>query len=261
MTDIFVPMMMKERATLVSPNNFWLRIFVKLRPGVLVRPVDDRMRAAFRQIQLERAKAFVNVMPQQLARHFAESIWLSPAVSGRSNLQRDYRESLGALAVLAGLVLLIACANVANLMTARAAARAKEMALRVSIGAGRWRLAQMLIVESATISVLASAAGTLFAWWAAPFVVGMINPPDDPARLPLSADWRVVGFGLALTLAVTILFGLAPAVRGVRRETGRGIEGRRCAAFAPPPDERPDCGAGGFLHPGTVCGRVVCGHV
>jgi predicted permease len=127
--------------------------------------------------------------------------------------------------VLVALVLLIACANVANLMTAQAAARAREMALRVSIGAGRWRLVQLVLVESAWIALLAAAMGGFFAWWSAPFVVGRINPPDNPARLFLPADWRVLGFGLALTLAVTLLFGLAPALRASAVKPASALKG------------------------------------
>jgi predicted permease len=138
---------------------------------------------------------------------------LEPAAAGRSNLQRDYRRPLAALGILVMLVLLISCANVANLMTAQAAARAREMALRVAIGAGRWRLVQLVLVESAWIAGLATAIGGLFAWWSAPFIVGMINPSHDPARLALPADWRVLGFGTALGCGVTFLFGLAPALR------------------------------------------------
>jgi len=115
--------------------------------------------------------------------------------------------------VLVALVLLIACANVANLMTAQAGSRAREMALRVSIGAGRGRLVQLVLVESAWLAFLAAALGGVFAWWATPAVVSMINPPDNPARLFLPADWRVLGFGLALTVGVMLLFGLAPALR------------------------------------------------
>ena len=126
-----------------------------------------------------------------------------------------------ALGILVALVLLIACANVANLMTAQAAARAREMALRVSIGAGRWRLVQLVLVESAWLALLATAIGGLFAWWAAPFIVGMINPPDNPARLVLPADWRVLAFGLALACGVTFLFGLAPALRASAVQAGR----------------------------------------
>src|SRR5438045_7396489 len=128
-------------------------------------------------------------------------------------MQKDYRLSLTALGVLVALVLLIATANVANLMTAQAAARASEMALRVSIGAGRYRLVQLVLVESAWLTFLAAAIGGLFAAWSAPFVVSRINPPENPARLVLPSDWRVVAFAMVLTLAVMFLFGLAPALR------------------------------------------------
>ena len=87
------------------------------------------------------------------------------------------------------------------------------MALRVSIGAGRWRLVQLVLVESALLACIAAAIGGLFAWKSAPLIVNMINLRDNPARLILPADWRVLLFGLALALGVTILFGLAPALR------------------------------------------------
>ena len=150
---------------------------------------------------------------KEIDEYLNHPLLLEPAAAGASGLQGDYRASLAALGVLVVLVLLIACANVANLMTAQAAARAREMALRVSIGAGRGRLVQLVLVESAWLAFLAAAIGGLFAWWSAPFVVGMINPPDNPARLVLPADWRVLSFGLVLTVGVMLLFGLAPALR------------------------------------------------
>jgi predicted permease len=212
-TDIFLPMMMKNPRTLASSTNFWLRTLVQLKPGVAADGVYARLRATFRSIQEERAKGFMGMSKLRLEQFLKEKLLLEPASAGRSNLQRDYRVSLMALGILVLLVLLIASANVANLMTAQAAARAREMALRVSIGAGRWRLVQLILVESAWLAFLATALGALFAWWSAPYIVGMINPPTDPARLALPADWRVLGFALALTLGVTFLFGMAPAVR------------------------------------------------
>jgi predicted permease len=145
-------------------------------------------------------------------------IVLTPAGGGTSALQQTYRRSLVIIGFLVAIVLLIACVNVANLMTAHAAARAREMALRVSIGAGRARLIQLVIMESAWTAFAASSLGIAFAWWAAPFTLGMINPVDTPVRLDLPADMRVTAFALTLTLLVTMLFGLAPALRasGVR---------------------------------------------
>jgi len=128
-------------------------------------------------------------------------------------MQGDYCVSLAVLAVMAALLLLIACANVANLMAGQAAARTREMALRVSIGAGRGRLVQLVLLESAWLAFLAAVIGSAFAWWSAPLIVNMINPPDNPARLALPADWRVVTFGFALSICVMLLSGLAPALR------------------------------------------------
>ena len=96
-------------------------------------------------------------------------------------------------------------AYVANLMMAQAAVRAREMALRISIGAGRWRLIQMVLLESTMLSLPSAALGALFAWWSAPFVVGRISPADNPARLILAADWRIFAFGITdLALQVAL---------------------------------------------------------
>ena len=211
--DIFVPVMMKNPRTLASLNNFWMRILVQLRPDVASEPVQERLRATFRALQEERLQGFPTQSQRDRDRFFQEKLSLEPASAGRSNLQQQYREALAAFGVLVALVLLIACANVANLMTAQAAARAREMALRVSIGAGRWRLVQLVLLESAWIAFLAATMGAAFAWWSAPLIVGMINPAAYPARLVLPADWRVLGFGMALACGVTLLFGLMPALR------------------------------------------------
>ena len=222
-TDIFVPTMM--HAGVNRSNWSWFRTWARLKPGVAVEPVRDRLRAVFRAFREERVKEFAGWPKQRRDRFVNETLLLEPAAAGVSMLQRDYRRPLAALGVLVALVLLIACANVANLMTAQAAARAREMALRVSIGAGRWRLVQLVLVESVWLAFLASAIGGLFAWWSAPFVVGMIDSPDNPARLSLPADWRVLGFGLALALGVTFLFGLAPALRASGVKPVRALKG------------------------------------
>ena len=221
MTDIFVPIMMMNARTIGSPNSFWFRTLVRIRPGVSVPALRDKLYSMYLAYEQERAKTYTSFSksrPQITMR-------LESAAAGVSNLQRNYRRSLVILGVLVSLVLLIACANVANLMTAQAASRAREMALRVSIGAGRWRLVQLVLVESALLALLAGAVGGLFAWQSAPLVVSMINPPDNPARLVLPADWRVLGFGLLLTAAVTFLLGVAPALRASRVSPASALKG------------------------------------
>ncbi|HWZ33938.1 MAG TPA: ABC transporter permease [Bryobacteraceae bacterium] len=224
-TDVFVPMAMKNPRTLASLNNFWLRTLVQLKPGFAPEPVQEKLRATFRDIQEVRVKGFPAQSKRDRDRMFQERLLLEPAAAGRSNMQREYRRALTALSLLVALVLLIACANVANLMTAQAAMRAREMALRVSIGAGRWRLVQLVLAESAWLAFLAAAIGALFAWWSAPIIVDKISLPGYPARLVLPADWRVLGFGLALACGVTFLFGLAPALRASAVKPASALRG------------------------------------
>lgn len=209
--DIFLPTMMNGLVS--DPTSSWFRAFVALRPGVEAEPVRQRMYEPYQDAQVERARNFHGVPEKQIENFLHQRLLLQPAGSGNSGMQREFLRALIALGILVALVLMIACANVANLMTAQAATREREMALRVSIGAGRRRLVQLMLVESAELAVLAALLGGWFAAWAAPFVVSRINPADDPVRLVLAADWRLLAFGLALTLCVTGLFGLAPAVQ------------------------------------------------
>ena len=223
-TDIFVPTMMDPRV--MGADNSWIRILVHLKPGYAIEAVRDRLQIPYREFRAEVAKRrFAGMSRDRVDRFLSEPLMLAPASAGVSRMQRDYRRPLVALGVLVALVLLIACANVANLMSAQAAARTREMALRVSIGAGRRRLVQLVLVESALLAIWAGGLGGAFAWWAAPFVAGRINPPDNPARLALPADWRVLGFALLLTLAVTLLFGLAPAVRASSVKPASALKG------------------------------------
>ena len=191
-TDIFIPAMMNA-AAIHSPGWSWFRMWVRPKPGVSSEHVQKPLQA-------------VDARP-------GRKIELLPASAGASRLQRQYRRPLLILSLLVVLVLLVACFNVANLMTAQAAARTREMALRVSIGAGRGRLVQLMLVESAMLAAGASALGTLFASWFAPLVTVMLRVPGDPVRLILDTGWRELAFSVVLTFLVALLFGLAPALR------------------------------------------------
>jgi predicted permease len=211
MVDIFVPTMMHPGVT--HKDWTWHRTLAMLKPGTAFELMRQKLEATSRAFEEGRAKGFLGMREEDIDNFLNQKVLLEPAASGVSDLQSETRRPLAILGVLVALVLLIACANVANLMTAQASARSREMAVRVAIGGGRWRLVQLVMVQSAWLAALAAAGGALFAWWSGPFVVSMINPPDNPARLVLPADERVLGFGLAVALAVTLLFGLAPALR------------------------------------------------
>jgi putative ABC transport system permease protein len=211
-TDIFLPTMMMKNNAIVRSDYQWFRIFAQLGTGVNAALIGEELRPTFRAFIEERAKVSV-VNPELATLLRQQKLVVNPASAGVSGLQKEYGPALFALGVLVMLVLLISCANVANLMTAQATARRREMALRVSIGAGRWRLVQLVVVECAWLAFFAAGIGAGFAWWAAPLVVGMIGTPDNPVRLILPPDWRVLGFSVAMALGCTILFGLAPALR------------------------------------------------
>jgi putative ABC transport system permease protein len=212
-TDVFIPAMMNVQA-IDSPGWSWFRIWVRPKPGISPEQVRQPLQAAFIHEHRERLREFHSDTPSQIIDAFLnEKVLLLPAAAGSSRLQKQYRRPLLILGLLVALVLLVACVNVANLLTAQAAARAREMALRVSIGAGRWRLVQLVLLQSAWLATAASTLGALFASWAAPLVTSMLRVPGDPVRLVLRTGWRELAFSVALASLVTLLFGLAPALR------------------------------------------------
>jgi putative ABC transport system permease protein len=222
-TDIFLPTMMHRWVT--RDDASWFRTLAMISPGTAMEPLRARMDAVSRGFETERSKTWVGMPPQQIAMILAARLFMEPARAGVSTLQGEYRHAMAWLGVLVFLVLLIACGNVANLMTALAASRSREMALRVAIGAGRLRLVQMVMVESAMLGLMAAGLGSVFAWWAAPTVVRLISPASDPVRLNLPVDMRVSFMGLLLILGVILLFGLAPALRASAMQPAMALKG------------------------------------
>jgi predicted permease len=212
-TDLFLPATMHVQA-LSSPGWSWFRIWIRPKPGVAAEQVRQVLQTRHTTDLRRRLEALPADTPKDtIDRHLSQQLLLLPAGSGVSGTQKTFRRPLLIVAALAALLLLIACVNVGNLRSAQAMARAREMALRVSLGASRGRLIQLVLIESALLAVAATAAGALFAAWSAPMVVSMLASAERPVRLVLDVDWRTVTFGLAVTSAVTLLFGLAPALR------------------------------------------------
>ena len=195
----------------------WHRTFLMLKPNANpatdLEPLRQHLSAVSRSFQVECSNCFRGMTQMDIDRFLNQTLVFYSAGAGISELQKDYRRLLGILGLLVALVLLIACVNVANMMSAQAAARGHEMALRISIGAGRRRLVQLILAQSTLLALVASVLGAFFAAWSAPFVLSLINPHDNPARLALPADWRVLLFGFGLIIFVVLLLGLLPALR------------------------------------------------
>jgi putative ABC transport system permease protein len=224
MMDIYLPAMMYP--DVLRKDSTWHRTFVSVRPGTAMEPLRAKLDATSRAFEAERAKSFTNLSPPAISNYVNHTLRFESAAAGFSSLQQQGNGRwFGALGVLVLLVLLIACANVANLMVAQAAARAREMALRISIGAGRRHLLQLVLTQSALLALLSSALGGLFAWWAAPCVLSMIYPSEHPFRLFIPIEWRVFAFGFGLTIAVTCLFGLIPAFRASTIDPANTLKG------------------------------------
>jgi putative ABC transport system permease protein len=218
MVDIFIPTMMMKNNGIARSDYQWFRTFVKLKPGGNAAFVSNRLDAVFHAFLHDSVKTFPKEYKSDIDIYLHQKLLMNSAAAGVSSLQTEYGRALVVLGVLVGLVLAIACANVANLMAVNAVARSREMALRISIGAGKRRLLQMMLIESALLSGASVGVGTLFAWWSTPFVVNMISSPVAPTKLALPPDWRVLGFCVTIAFAVVISLALPAAlhVSGVK---------------------------------------------
>jgi putative ABC transport system permease protein len=229
--QVFLPLAMKPQVTpawngLDDRSNRWVRVFGRLRPGLTLEQARAALEPAFRaQLRLDLADPRFSSAPKiARERHAANRLVLLPGAQGRSR----FRESLGTpLRVLMGTaagLLLIACANVANLILARGAARSREMAVRLALGATRRRLVRQLLVEHLALSVAGGAAGLAVAAFAAPLVLGLFVSPDAASPVSAAPDLRIFAFAMAVSTLTGVLFGLAPALQATRPDVAPTLQ-------------------------------------
>jgi predicted permease len=223
--DVTIPIawesqLMAERSRMKN-NMWWLRLMGRLKPGASMEEAQSQLSGVFQQSILEhraarisQAQAEGREAPAPLDPNAPPRLAAFPGNQGETNTRLDYQFPLYTLFIVVGLVLLIACANVANLLLARAASRQREIAVRLALGAGRGRLIRQLLTESLLLATLGGAFGLLLAFW---FKDGLLAVSDwggqQMSALDARLDLRVLVFTVALSWAAGILFGLAPAWR------------------------------------------------
>ncbi|MBP6716585.1 MAG: ABC transporter permease, partial [Acidobacteria bacterium] len=193
----------------------WLAVIGRATPERRAAAIAA-MTGLYQQVVAERAKQFEN--PDRRERALHDHLLTSSGARGLSNARQDATPALAILMGMVALVLVVACANLANLLLARGAARSREFALRLSIGARRGRLIRQLLTESLTLSALGGIVGLGMAWWGGVALLTLMSPSRTAPAIAMPLDWRIVSFGLALTVLTGLGFGLLPALRLSRPE-------------------------------------------
>ncbi len=221
-----------EDSRLDRRDGWWLAVIGRLKPNWSLAQASAHMRA------LSSSLLETTIPPtyraEQVKRYLEYRFGAFPAGTGLSSLRDDYEEPLWMLLAIAGLVLLIACANLANLMLARAGAREREIAVRLAMGASRSRLIRQLLAESALLAVAGAALGALLAQSLSQFLVAFLSTSNDPLFVDLHLDLRVFAFTAGLAILTCLIFGLMPVLRATRtlpaavlKSSGRGLTATR----------------------------------
>jgi predicted permease len=227
------PLLRGERSRLSTANEpgaWWLDVMGRLKPGATHEQARASLNGAFQTAALEamppprRANEPAQLDPKDYPRLTAES-----GSRGMLDLRRRYAPTIYGLFIVVALVLLIACANIANLLLARAASRSAEISVRLAVGAGRWRLIRQLLTESLLLAGVGGVAGALFALWGNSALVALTDKDTKliPHNVDFSVNWRVLGFTLVVSCLTGVLFGLAPAWRATKPDLAASLKQSR----------------------------------
>jgi predicted permease len=236
-TDVYAPLCAEPivrgiYSTLDARNTFSLRIVARMRPGARIEQAGAELASLGTAILSETVPP--RWSPEQQGEYLDRTIQVQPAATGFSGLRNRYQRSLFVLLAAVGVVMLVVCSNLANLLLARAARRRREVAMRVALGATGRRLLQQFLTESLLLTGIGAAGGFVVAHWTSRALVLLITPRDLPISLDLTPDLPVLAFTAALAVVAGVLFGLAPAVHALRVDSYAALRGGGTAAAGAP---------------------------
>ncbi len=212
------PVFSTKGSLMDNPESFWLATIGRLKPGWTIERASTQLAAISPGVFAATVPGDYDAIEKK--DYLTFRLGALPAATGVSGLRQDYEDPLWLLLALSGLVLLIACANLANLMLARASARQREMALRLTLGASRSRLIRQLLAESLLLAGLGTIAGALLAQIVSRVLVAFLSTQGNHIFVELTPDWRVLEFAAGLAILTCVLFGLAPAMQASRTDPG-----------------------------------------
>ena len=215
------PILQGRESVLQRVGMSWLEMMVRLKPGQTIEHANAALRSVQPQIRAAVMPGFRGD-PAFAARYLTRPLTLAPAAAGASRLRRQFETPLFAMVVAVGLVLLVACANIASLLLARALGRRGEFSVRLALGGSRWRLVRLLFVESLLVAMTGAALGLVFAKWSSALLVQQLG---STVSLDLALDWRVLVFTATLTCLCAISAGVAPMIGVTSVAPGEALKG------------------------------------